>query len=347
MRRLLALVAVFLALAAPVHADEPGLPAVQLPVVVNVSMRVLNISRIQETLGEASMLIETTERWRDPGLAFNPLDKGLARYDYVEKEAEARLAGMWSPATRFENRISEPRSQSLSLSIRADGTVTLIRRVDADFRVSIDMDSFPFDRQRLSLSLTSPRYSADEVIYAMNDIDRELSTISSSLSTINWHPGSLQFVMERYYGWNARPFVRVVADAVVGRNWQFYILPIFIPYLAVMSVAIFVLWAPERLLGEKAPLTFSSLLALAALSFTYDASFPGSISMDSPVAFMISIGYFFLIFVLLVNVILVHARFPGKERYPALESTIIANVKYSLPAIFLIVCFAAIIRSMV
>lgn len=55
---------------------------------------------------------------------------------------------MWTPGTEIENQISEPRSSSVSLSRRADGTVTRIRRLDADFRIDADMTTFPFDRQR-------------------------------------------------------------------------------------------------------------------------------------------------------------------------------------------------------
>ncbi|UJW76308.1 neurotransmitter-gated ion-channel ligand-binding protein [Rhizobium sp. SL42] len=333
----------------PLLAEESARPlpsGVYLPLPVHLSIRVLNVSRINETLGEASMMIEVTERWTNPGEAFDPKITGFNRFDYVGQEATDRLAAMWTPGTEIENQISEPRTQSTALTLRADGTVTRIRRLDADFRVGIDMTTFPFDQQRLTLSMVSPRYPAEQMIYVMNDIDRELSAIEKDISATNWTAHALDVVMERFHGWNARPFVRVLATATVERDWQYFVLPIFVPFLAVMSVSIFILWAKVSLIGDKAPITYSALLALAALSFTYESSFPGSISMNSPIAFMVSLGYFYLILVLLLDIVLIYANYPGKARYSHLEPAIRATIRFSVPAVFALICFSAALRAM-
>ncbi|ATN33319.1 hypothetical protein ACO34A_05815 [Rhizobium sp. ACO-34A] len=337
-----------LALSGTAMANEtPRLPkGIHLPLAVHFSMRVLDISKFNETSGEASMTIETTERWKDPTQAFDPKATGFARFDYVGAEAQQKLAGIWTPATEIENRIGEPRSGSVALTMRADGTVTRIQRIDADFRVSVDMTTFPFDRQRLTLSLVTPRHSADEVIFVMNDIDRELAAVSPELSANSWTARSLQFVMERFYGWNAKPFVRINASTEIQRKWQQYVLPIFVPFAAVLSVSLFLLWAPARLRGDEAPMTYSALLALAALGFTYESSFPGAISMNSPVAFMVSLGYFYLVLVLLVSMLLTDANFPGRRRYPHLEETIRTNIRFSIPMSFLLICICSVLLSL-
>lgn len=358
-RRLMLLILAFLLAAGPfvtvasvaqaqqVERSVPMPRGVHLPMRVHLAMRVLNVSHIQEPRREASLVVEVTQRWTDPAQVFDARATGVGRRDYIGVDAEAVLSTIWTPGVIIENQISVPRSQSTSMSIRADGTVTLIRRLDADFRVAIDMSTFPFDRQRLQLSLVSPRYSADEVIFVMTDLDRELSSVAETLSASNWTARSIRFVMERFYGWNARPFVRVVASAVVDREWSYYLLRIFVPFAAVMSVSIFILWAPEKVLGDKAPMTFPALMALAALSFTYEASFPGSISMNSPIAFMISIGYLSLIGVLLVNILLVYAPFAIRGRYPHLEAEIRRNIRCSIPVVFLVTCLCSVVRSMV
>lgn len=330
-------------------ADESAKPMPQgiyLPMAVHLTVRVLNVSRIDETTGEASMMIEVSERWTNPHLAFDPKITGFGRFDYIGADAQQRLAEMWTPGTLIENQIREPRTQSTAMILRADGSVTRIRRLDADFRITINMTTFPFDRQQLTLSMISPRHSADEVIYVMNDIDRELSTIAGDVSATNWTPESLDVVMERFHGWNAQPFVRVLSTATVVRDWQYYVLPIFVPFLAVLSVSIFILWSRDSLIGDKAPITYSALLALAALGFTYESSFPGSISMNSPVAFMVSLGYFYLILVLLVDIVLTYANYPGRQRYPYLEAEIRSNLRLTLPLVFALVCLCAAFRAL-
>ncbi|KPF46742.1 hypothetical protein [Rhizobium sp. AAP43] len=325
----------------------PPLPeGVFLPIQVHVGVRILNVSRIAETEGEASMMIELTERWRNPALAFDPKVSGFGRVDTVGDQAADTLSRMWTPGTEIENQINKARTEAIAVSIRADGTVTRIRKIDADFRVDINMTSFPFDHQNLTLSMVSPRHPADEVIYVMNDIDRELSSIETDVSASNWSGKRLSVVMERFHGWNARPFVRVKATAAVERAWQYYVLPLFVPFLAVTSVAVFILWARVSLIGDKAPITYSALLALAALSFTYESSFPGSISMNSPIAVMVSLGYFYLIAVLLIDIVLIYADYPGKQRYPHLEPEIRAYIRIGIPVVFLAVCLSVALNAL-
>ncbi|QLF69602.1 neurotransmitter-gated ion-channel ligand-binding protein [Peteryoungia desertarenae] len=348
-RLLLLLLAMVAAGARPLFAEEAAKPlpkGVYLPMAVHLTIRVLNVSRIDETAGEASMMIEVNERWSNPNLAFDPRITGFGRFDYIGAEAEQRLSGMWTPGTLIENQISEARTQSTAMIQRSDGTVTRITRLDADFRIKINMTTFPFDQQKLALSLISPRHSADEVIYVIDDIDRELSTVAIDVSATNWTPESMSVVMERFHGWNAQPFVRVVATAILTRDWQYYVLPIFVPFLAVLSVSVFILWSRDSLIGDKAPITYSALLALAALGFTYESSFPGSISMNSPVAFMVSLGYFYLILVLLIDIVLTYSNYPGRERYPHLEAEIRSNLRLSLPLVFILICLCAALRAL-
>lgn len=325
---------------------EPRLPqGVFLPMRVNMALRVLNVSGLKETTGEASMTVEITERWRNPALSFDPRQTGFGRRDYVGDEALAQLAAMWTPGTIIENQIGQGRSETTAVSILSNGMVTRIRHLDADFRVLINMGSFPFDTQRLTLAMISQRHSADEVIYVIDDLDRELSTVSAEVSAANWTGNRLDMVMERFHGWNAKPFVRVKATAVLVRSWQHYVLRLFVPFFAVTSVTVFILWAPAALIGAKAPIAYSALLALAALSFTYEANFPGSISMNSPIAFMISLGYFYLIAVLAIDIALTYANYPGKQRFPHLESELRAYLGLALPAVFLTLCLGVVFNA--
>lgn len=339
--------AVWAALAqASTPVAETKLPAgVFLPIRVHMAVRVLNVTGLSETTGEASMTVEITERWRNPDLSFDPRQTGFGRVDHVGDEALAKLSAMWTPGTTIENQIGEGRSETTAVSILSDGTVTRIRQLDADFRVTIDMGSFPFDTQGLTLAMISPRHSADEVIYVIDDLDRELSTIVHEVSGANWFGNRLDMVMERFHGWNAKPFVRVKATAILVRNWQYYVLRLFVPFFAVTSVTVFILWAPSDLIGAKAPITYSALLALAALSFTYEGSFPGSISMNSPIAFMISLGYFYLIAVLAIDIALNYASFPGKQRYPHLGPALRGYLGLALPMAFLTLCLAVVFNA--
>jgi hypothetical protein len=347
--RFLALILLFIGLAphAFAAAPPPSLPGrVHLPIETHLSVRVLNISRLEETKGEISARVEYTQGWRDPGQAFDPIEAGVYRHDYYGEEAESRIAGIWTPDVTIANQIDEPRSRSVALSISADGSISLIRQLDADFRVSIDLAAFPFDQQKLDFVFTAPRYSASDLIFVVDDRDREISAIADEISISDWRPERLSFALTQFYGWNAKPFVRATVTATVSREWPRYLLRIFIPFAAVVSVSLFILWAPEKIKVDHAGITYSALLALAALSFTFESSFPGSMSVNSPIALMISLGYFYLVLTLLVHLGLNHAEFPAARRNAYLIEEIHRSVRFTLPAIFTLICICSVVRSL-
>jgi len=343
-----ALILAALTLACAGHAQAAvELPrGVHLPINVHLSVRLLDITRMEETKGEISARLEFTESWRDPNLAFDPLVAGVYRKDYYGAEAAELLKSIWQPETAITNQISDPRSQSVAVSVSSDGGIALIRQVDADFRISVKLAAFPFDSQRLGFTFVAPRYSAGEVIFLIDDRDREVSSIAPELSVADWHPQVLNFALDRFYGWNAKPFARAEVTASITRAWPRYLLRIFIPFIAVVSVTFFILWAPASLKIDQAGITYSALLALAALSFTFESSFPGSMSVNSPIAFMISLGYFYLVLTLLVHMALSDTRLSVVRANPFLMAEIRANIRYTLPLIFALICACSVIRSL-
>jgi hypothetical protein len=327
-------------------AESPSsLPAgVELPVQVRLSMRILNIVRLQEIQGELGATVEFTQRWNDPTLRFDRIARGEEHMDFVDADAQAQLARMWSPGVIVENMIGSPRAETLALSIFADGRVVMIRRLDGDFRVQVGMDGFPFDRQQLQLGLVAPRHAADVVVLTTTEFDRQYSSIEGAVSPSNWVPRGIAFRQDSFFGWNARPFSRLTVIATVDRLWSRYVLRLFVPFAAVMSLSLFLLWAPRTVLEDshRATMVFSTLLALAALSFTFETSFPGSISMNSPVAFMISIGYFYLPFVLMIDLFLSRDGVGLMRRSPYLADEIRRNVRVTVPLLFVALCLVSL-----
>jgi hypothetical protein len=331
---------------AGIGLSAPATPAVSLPVRVHISVRIVDILKIQETTGETSAMLELSASWQDPALAFDPIAAGANRKDYLEGDAQALLARIWRPDLTIENGIGDFRRDIASVSIFANGNITVIRRIEGDFRVLYDLSAFPFDVQTLRFPIVSKQHPADEVIFVIDDRDRALSTLSERLTAQDWEAGKIGFQMEQFYGWNARPFMRVVAIATVERAWPRYFLRIFVPFLAVISVSLFILWAPRGFVGDRPSITYSALLALAALSFTFEASFPGSMSVTSPIAYMISLGYFYLIFTLVIDLVLEAKHFPLRHAYPDLAVEARRYLRFVLPAIFAIVCVTTVLRSL-
>ncbi|KQZ63057.1 hypothetical protein ASD54_01330 [Rhizobium sp. Root149] len=335
------------AVSAQEGAERQPLPqGVQRPLQIHLVVRVLDILKIDETTGDAQLVVEVQQRWKDPALQFNAIQFGRDRQDFTGAEAAAKLATIWNPAVEIENRSGDETLQLEALSIRSNGEVTSMRRLEGSFRFARDLSAFPFDQQHVRLAFVSQYYPADDVVFVQDFQDRQLSGLPPQLSASDWSAKNLSFTTAQFYGWSARPFAKLTAEVAIDRKWPRYFLRIFIPFIAVLSVSLFILWQPKGLIGDKTGVTYSALLALAALSFTFEASFPGSMSVTSPIAFMISIGYFYLILALLIDLFMESERFPGRTAYPFLSSEVRRVVRYVMPLMFTIICICVTLRSL-
>ena len=351
MTRLLALVVVALTLvaAAPAgRAEERALDrlpdGVELPLRVRVAVRVLNIVEVKEVAGQVRLHLEATQRWSDPRNRFDPIEVGAPRVDRVGKDAEAFLERIWTPGLVADNQTGEVKSRTIAVSAHADGEIVVVERWEADFRVAMNMTAFPFDRQQLKVSFSLPRWSKQEVVLIATEADRHFSSVEREVAVVDWQPTGLAFTHAETAGWNARSYSRLDVGVGLERLSARYILRIFIPIVAVLAVSVYVLWAPGIAASDKGNMIFSALLALAAVSFTFEASFPGSISLNTPIAQIISLGYLYLILVLLFDSILVvHCERPT-SRFHRLAVEARRQLSWALPAIMTVVSAGVVIR---
>lgn len=319
---------------------------VELPMRVRVALRVLDVLDIKEVAGQGRLHVELTQRWQDPRLVFDATARGLGRDDRVGEEADEHLKTIWTPGLALDNQIGDKESRSVALSVYANGDVLLIERFESDFRFRMNMDAFPFDQQRLTLSLSLPRYAQQEAILLVTEADRQVSGIENALSVVDWRPLGLQFSHEQAMGWNARSYSRMNVTATIAREAQRYVLRVFVPIIAVLAVSLFVLWSPGLKEQDKGGLIFSSLLALAAISFTFESSFPGSISLNTPIAEMISLGYLYLVAVLMFEIMLSVAIAKPRGRWAGDAAALRLHLRWALPGMMLIICLGAALRAL-
>lgn len=350
MKRLAGLLFLLLAASLPsapaAAADKDALPpGVELPLRVRVAFRVLNVLQIAEVAGQGRLYVEVTQRWTDPRLRFDAVAAGFGRIDRVGEEADSYLAAIWTPGLTVDNQIGKAESRTVAASTYANGDVVLIERYEGNFRFHMNMDAFPFDTQDLILSFSLPRYATQDALLIATEADRQLSGIDNRLAVVDWRAERLHFTNDEAMGWNARSYSRLDATVTLTRLSERYILRIFIPILAVLAVSLFVLWSPGLNEKDKGGLIFSSLLALAALSFTFESSFPGSISLNTPVAQIISLGYLYLVAVLLLEAVLSSGVHDKQARLHGFCVEMRRQIKWAVPAMMIVVCLGTAVRA--
>jgi hypothetical protein len=343
----LGLVALFAAATTAVAAEHDELPAgVELPIAVRIAVRVLNVTEVKEVAGQAHLAVEVTQRWTDPRRRFDAVEVGAARVDRVGEDADQFLKAIWTPGLVADNQIGEAKARSIAVSAHASGEIVVVERYESDFRVAMTMAAFPFDQQQLKITFSLPRYPKQEAMLVTTEADRLFSHVEPTLSVVDWQPLGLGFANAETTGWNARAYSRLEASVTIDRLSERYILRIFVPIVAVLAVSVYVLWAPGLKATEKGNMIFSALLALAALSFTFESSFPGSISLNTPVAQIISLGYIYLVIVLLLDSVVSAACEKPDSALHRPCRAIRRHMTWSLPLIMVIVCAGAVVRAL-
>ncbi|MBR0655661.1 ligand-gated ion channel [Plastoroseomonas arctica] len=347
----LALCLALLLLGGAAHAQEvTGLPRDEaLPIRVATAIRVIDISQVQETAGLMAARIELTYRWQDGRQAFDRVREAQAQKNFFGEAAIAQLRRMWQPAVDVENLSGAARQDQTGLTIDSSGAVTLVRRLDASFRVAIDMSSFPFDAQALDIILTSNRHGAREVLLVHTAADAAHSAFAARLQTPLWTIRRLDVRNAAYAGWNGAPHSRLTFTIEAQRLYTQYLIRIFLPFLTLMSSTLVILWSTDQTmpLAPKGALAFTTLLALVALSFTFESNFPGSMSTGTPIARIISTGYLYIVSVLFLNMFLLNKDFVFARRAPGMFAEIGGFVRWGLPVAVFLYWTALILRAVV
>jgi hypothetical protein len=329
-------------------AEPTDLPVgVQYPIRVATAIRVLDIQQVLETTGLLNARVELTYRWLDRRQAFDQVKEATAHKDYFADAAVARLRQIWNPSVDIENLAGAPRQDQLGLIIEHTGEVTLVRRLDATFRVDVDMSTFPFDRQRLDINLTTNRYDQRKVLLIHTEEDSAHSSYATKLQTPLWQINNLDVRNVSYVGWNGEPHSRLTISIVTDRLYGKYLVRIFIPFLMLMSSTLVILWTPDASmpLAPKGALAFTTLLALVAMSFTFESNFPGSMSAGTPIAQILSTGYLYVVSVLILSMLLLNKEFPWAKRFPDIFAEVNKFVRWALPAVVMTYWAALVIRA--
>lgn len=320
-----------------------------LPIRVATAIRVIDISQVQETAGLMAARVELTYRWADRRLAFDRVREARAQKNFFGEAATAQLRRIWQPGVDIENLSGAARQDQLGLTIDSSGAVTLVRRLDASFRVGVDMASFPFDAQRLDIILTSNRHGAREVLLVHTAADAAHSAFAGRLQTPLWTIRRLDVRNAAYAGWNGAPHSRLTFTVEAQRLYGQYLIRIFLPFLTLMSSTLVILWSTDQTmpLAPKGALAFTTLLALVALSFTFESNFPGSMSTGTPIARIISTGYLYIVSVLFLNMFLLNKDFVLARHAPEIFAEISGFVRWALPVAVLLYWGALILRAVV
>lgn len=321
MRRLLALLVLLLIAFAPTARAQTTLPVEQgLPVPVKVGVAFAELIAFKESTGIYNATVDVRLRWQDLRLRRPPEEATDPPKTYRGTDAQAQLEKIWVPATELVNQRGRETYSATGLRIYPDGTVELTRRVRAEFAATMNVERFPFDRQKLPISVAIRDLSAEQVALRFDQDDFDFSRAATGVNLDNWDIQSVALRSDPLAGWYGTTHAQVVASLEIARQPGMVVATIFIPLFASLLIPMLSIWLNRVDDGffqietfELVNIIIGGLFAVIALNFTVNSAYEALGSGDNPVSRLFALNYTTLGVGLLVNVLLF--RFGVVERW--------------------------------
>lgn len=290
-----------------------------LPVQVKIGVEFMDIAAFKENAGTFNATVDVRLRWQDLRLRRPAEEATDPPKVYLGAGAQAQVAKIWVPAAELVNQRGKTSYEATGLRIYPDGSVELIKRTSGDFATSVDVERFPFDRQKLRLAVAIRDQSTDAVALQFEQDDLDFSRSAAGVNLDGWGLGLVSLRSEPLAGWNGESHPQVMASLEVARQPSMAVAAIFIPLFASLLIPMLSIWLNRVKAGKFQIETFElvniiigGLFAVIALNFTIYSTYEVLGSGDNPVSRLFALNYIALGVGLLVNVLLF--RFGVVER---------------------------------
>jgi len=233
----------------------------QLPTEVTVGAYLIGLSQVSEPsdpFPTVDLEVFLNLSWLDPRLASDD-ENGPPRI-FQEEEAEEKLSEIWSPDIEVQNEVEQRQTESIELTIYADGSVDYEERFGATLNAELDLSTFPFDSQALDMELQSFVWDRSEISLLPNDaqtgFDVEFQTPEWKVTAVEGLIGTGMEVRDD------REFSNFMFRIHAERQSGHYLLRLFLPLFFVMAATWLAFWEPA---AERYRIGFFALLTVVAM----------------------------------------------------------------------------------
>ncbi|HEY8358641.1 MAG TPA: hypothetical protein VIL30_14380 [Ramlibacter sp.] len=339
-RWLLVLALLPLAWTAPARAEAELPESRGLPVVVRAALGFVQVEAFDDAKGTFEATTDLRMTWHDGKQAFEAVQPGAYRH-YRASGADAALAQAWSPQVRYINRVGEPTFVEPRLKVFADGTVELVVRTTATYKVPVDLVRFPFDRQGLVVQVAMKEATVEEVDLDFSEPDVEFSKASREAALEGWRLGLVNLRRDLVSGGNGYRYPVFSATLEVRRVAAGTAATIFIPLFASLLIPFLATWMNRSNEGEfevdafeLANVIIGGLFAVIALNFSVGSAYPSIVASDNTVTRLIGLNYVALAVGLIITVVFYRYGLPRRWFGAYVQHEAFRFLTWAFPLVF-------------
>ncbi|MDF1658288.1 MAG: hypothetical protein P1U58_11800 [Verrucomicrobiales bacterium] len=293
---------------------------------VTARMIILNIEQIKGAEQSFTADIAFEAIWQDDRLKHNNKEK-------ITK----KLSEIWHPDFQILNRQRVQTTFPEDAEISANGEVRYIQRVWGMFSQALQLKDFPFDTQKLEVTLLSPGNSPGSVLIQENaeNPSRVSDTFSiADWEMVAWKSGATELPL--FSGNGSIPSFHT--SVTMKRDSGYYFINVILPLFLIICMSWIVFWIPSSQMGPRISVSVTAMLTLTAYRFAIGASLP-------KIAYLTRLDWFILgssilVFISLIEVVVTSALVE-KERQ-TLARKINHSMRWVAPTAFLLLALLSL-----
>jgi hypothetical protein len=275
MRQLAAGWLLCLAIAGNLEAQESAQPTRD----VEVKVFLLNVEGIDTVAQNFTATAAIAYRWHDSSLA----------HDGPES-ISLPLNDIWFPHIQILNQQRLVSTLPSAVEIHPDGEVVYRQRVWGSFSQSLDLQSFPFDSQRLNVILADVGIGARSV----NLVSSPKSGISETLTMPDWEVTGWDFTAAKFeFDDTSSGIEGMVFSLDVKRDASYFKYKVILPLVLIVMMSWLVFWIDPSLVASQISVSVTAMLTIIAYRFAIAGMMPR-------LAFLTSLDHFVLASTLVV-----------------------------------------------
>jgi hypothetical protein len=200
------------------------------------------------------------------------------------------LDDVWFPRIQFLNQQRLVSTLPRTVEIYPDGEVVQRQRVWGSFSQPLDLQAFPFDKQRLKVTLANVGFGAELV----NLIPSPNSGLSKTLTMPDWAVTGWDFVATDFpFDDESSSIQGMIFSLDVKRDTSFFKYKVIFPLILIVLMSWLVFWIDPSLVASQISVSVTAMLTMIAYRFALAGMMPR-------LTFLTSLDYFVLASTLMV-----------------------------------------------
>ena len=241
---------------------------------VEVRLFIIDVENINDASQSFTANLAMMMRWHDPDLAHSG-----------PKPISMRLDDIWSPNIQILNQQKLVSPFPRLAEVLPDGEVIYRQRYWGNFSQPLKLRNFPFDSQRLQLTLVNVGFAAESVKLRPS----RNSGISDSFSIPDWDIAGWNFdVVDLPFDDGSYRIDGMEFTLDVERDTSFFNYKVILPLILIVVMSWLVFWIDPSLVASQISVSVTAMLTIIAYRFALAGLLPR-------LTFLTSLDYFVLV----------------------------------------------------